>query len=81
MSLRKSGIWCDVCNLPKPLEPTTEFKMTRVYADMMNCCDKCLEPLKEFNKDKDPKHLPPGPFKDYLDLVLKRFKTKEQSND
>ena len=74
MSIRKSGVWCDVCNLPKPLEPTTEFKMIGVYPGMMNCCDNCLEPLKEFNKNQETKHLPSGPLKDILDKVLK---TKE----
>lgn len=63
MSVRKSGAWCDVCNNPQPLNPTTGFKIESVSPTMMHSCDDCLPRLNEWNEMRVIENLPEGPFR------------------
>jgi len=64
MSLRRSGLWCDVCDLPMlkclvGVSAVNWFKVN-ISPTNMNCCDKC-KPLIE--REIDFEKLPDGPLK------------------
>ena len=70
MTVRQSGIWCDVCNKPKPLEPTTVMKITGVSPETMHCCDECKPSMDKWNETRDTNYMPEGPLKDMFEKAI-----------
>lgn len=67
MSIRSSGIWCDVCNNPILWVGTKEkayqpFKVS-ISPTPMDACNKCAPLVKD---DIDFESLPEGPMKQLM---------------
>lgn len=70
MSVRSSGIWCDVCNTPKPLELCIVMTITGVSPNIMHCCDNCKPSMEKWNKYRDINLVPEGPLKNIFKKAM-----------
>lgn len=79
MSLRSSGLWCDVCNRPMmaAMAGASEqggFKLS-ISPARMNACQECRPLLGDDMKARD---LPRGPLRDLLERYEKMVAEQEE---
>ena len=74
MSLRSSGIWCDVCNevmlaeLFLPDRKVNSFKLS-CSPNMLHAHDKCIGLVEPACTSEDETLLPPGPLRELIRKV------------
>jgi len=73
MSLRSSGLYCDICNQPMLVEmffehPVIGFRF-KCSPDLLHCHNDCEPLLTKVRESLDETILPHGPIRDLLTRV------------